>query len=46
MDCEACTYEKDLALAMIFLVPIPSAFLIWAIINSNLDSHVEDLKEK
>lgn len=45
VDCELCTYEKDLALAMMFIVPIPSAFLIWALVNSNLDSHIEELKE-
>ena len=45
VTCELCTYEKDLALAMMFIVPIPSAFMIWAIVNSNLDSHIEDLEK-
>ena len=45
VNCDLCTYEKDLALAMMFIVPLPSAFLIWALVNSHLDEHIEDLKE-
>lgn len=45
VNCDFCTYEKDLALAMMFIVPLPSAFLIWALVNSHLDEHIEDLKE-
>ena len=45
-NCELCTYEKDFAIAMIFIVPIPSAFLIWAIVNSNLDDHMRELEER
>jgi hypothetical protein len=44
-ECEACTYQKDFAILLIFIVPIPSATLIYAVLNIMLSDYVEKQNE-
>jgi len=43
IECNQCTYQKDLTIILMFMVPIPSGILIWALVNYNLN--VEDIEK-